>query len=50
MLFVGRGKIKIDKVIDEANDTVCSANPQKKYGSGWKLTVTYAREQRSTRK
>lgn len=32
IVWTRTGNIKIDKVIDEANDSVCSANPQKKYG------------------
>ena len=32
IVWTRSGKLKIDKVIDEANDSVCSANPQNKYG------------------
>ena len=40
IVWTRTGKIKIDKVIDEANDSICSANPQKKYGK-WKEVSGY---------
>ena len=40
IVWTRTGKLKIDKVIDEANDSVCSANPQNKYGK-WKEVGGY---------
>lgn len=38
IVWTRSGKLKIDKVIDEANDTICGANPQKKYGKWMEIS------------
>ena len=38
IVWTRSGKLKIDKVIDEANDTICGANSQNKYGKWMEIS------------